>query len=488
MSRIFVSAMHKSSGKTMLSVGIESALAARGLNVRAFKKGPDYIDPMWHAHATGRACYNLDFNTQSATEILATVARASAGMDIAVVEGNKGLHDGVDVKGRDSSAALARLLQTPVVLVVDTLGMTRGVAPMLLGYRSFDPQVNVAGVILNKVGAARQEAKLRQAIELYTDIPILGVVGRDAGPRIEERHLGLTTPSECPQLAKAIGGLRAAVERGVDLDRLVVIAASAPALPAATTAAVLQHPRDVRIAVARDQAFGFYYADDLTALERAGAELVFFDALRDAHLPACDGLFIGGGFPETSAAPLAANRSLRADIGAALRTGLPAYAECGGLMYLTRSISWRGERHPMVGFIPADVVVKERPQGRGLVVLEETQDALWGGGGKTIRAHEFHYAALENVDPASRYAYRVRRGFGVDGVNDGFVLGATLASFSHLRDTDANHWARRFVSFVRARAAKTAGCAQAGVRPRTAPQPPGPSLRGAARAAHASRI
>lgn len=454
MAALFVSAAHKSSGKTMISVGLAAAFSARGLAVQTFKKGPDYIDPMWLAQASGRPCYNLDFNAQSGDEIDRAYARAAARADLCLIEGNKGLHDGVDVEGADSSAALARRLGAPVVLVIDTLGMTRGVAPLLMGYQAFDRDVNIAGVILNKVGTPRQESKLRQAVERYTSLAVLGAVGREDHAGVAERHLGLTPPLERPRLVETLARLREAVERGVDLAALRAIAAAAPA-PARIEPEPPRARPDIRIAVARDAAFGFYYADDLEALERAGAELVFFDAIRDARLPPCDGLFIGGGFPETSAAPLAANAAMRADIRAALRGGLPAYAECGGLMYLSRAIEWDGRRHEMVGVVPADAVMQTRPQGRGLVVLEETGASPWPGAqaGRRIKAHEFHYAALKNVDPASRFAYRVRRGHGVDGARDGFVVGALLASFAHLRDAEGNPWTRHFAAFVRSRRA-----------------------------------
>lgn len=449
MSRLFVSALHKSSGKTMISVGLAASLRARGLAVQTFKKGPDYIDPMWLAHASGRACHNLDFNTQAPGEIVDLVARKSSGADIALIEGNKGLHDGVATDGRDSSAALARLTQAPVVLVVDTLGMTRGVAPMLMGFRAFDPDVRIAGLILNKVGTARQETKLRQAIETYCDLPILGVVGRDAAPAVEERHLGLATPSECGRLEAIIAHLADIVGKGVDLDRVLAAADRTPLPQAAPLPAAA--PADIVIAVARDAAFGFYYADDLEALERAGARLVFFDTLRDQRLPDCDGLFIGGGFPETQAAALSANAPLRGEIARALAAGLPAYAECGGLMYLARSLTWRGVTHEMVGAVPADAVMQARPQGRGLVVVEETADAPWPAQGGPIAAHEFHYAALENVDPRARFAFRVKRGHGIDGAQDGIVVGNLVAGFTHFRDTSRNRWAQRFAAFVRAR-------------------------------------
>ena len=314
MPRLFLSAAHKSSGKTTVSIGLAAAFAARGLAVQTFKKGPDYIDPMWLARASGRPCFNLDFNTQTHAEIAQNLASRAAGADLALIEGNKGLHDGVDLEGKDSSAALAKIAAAPVVLVIDTLGMTRGVAPLVLGYQVFDPGIKIAGVILNKVGTARQESKVRQAIERYTAIPVLGALPRDGGFAIEERHLGLMTPMETPASRAAIERLRQAVESGVNLDGLLEIARKAPPLAAVPAAPRAVAKQDVRIAIARDSAFGFYYADDLEAFERAGAKLCFFDALSDSRLPDADGLFIGGGFPETQAPQLEANASLRADI------------------------------------------------------------------------------------------------------------------------------------------------------------------------------
>ena len=283
MSRFFVSAIAKSSGKTTISIGLAAAFSARGLKVQTFKKGPDYIDPMWLSRASGRASYNLDFNTQSPTEILATYGHGYSDADLALIEGNKGLHDGVDPKGSDCSAALAKLLRAPVVLIVDTIGMARGIAPLLVGYQSFDPEVEIAGVILNKVGVARQESKLRQAIENYTDLRVLGAIGRDGGLNVNERHLGLTTPSEAEQADSVIVRARDAVLQGVDLD--AVLATASRQEPAKTPLLRGISPPDVTIALARDAAFGFYYSDDLEALQNAGAKLTLFDAMSDRDLP-----------------------------------------------------------------------------------------------------------------------------------------------------------------------------------------------------------
>ena len=216
MAHLLISAAHKSSGKTTVSVGLAAAFGARGLRVQPFKKGPDYIDPMWLARASGRPCYNLDFNTQSEAEMRALFARHAGRADLALIQGNKGLHDGIDIEGRDSSAALAKLVDAPVILVIDATGITRGVAPLVLGCQVFDRDVAIRGVILNRVASARQEGKLRQTLERYIDVPVIGAIGRDPTLVVQERHLGLTTPDETAALDKMISRLRLAVERGVE--------------------------------------------------------------------------------------------------------------------------------------------------------------------------------------------------------------------------------------------------------------------------------
>ena len=455
-ARLLISAAHKSSGKTAISAGLAAALAARGHMVQAFKKGPDYIDPMWLALASGRPCYNLDFNTQTRDEIRDTFAKNTAASGIALIEGNKGLHDGVDVEGSDSTAALAKLLAAPIVLVIDAEGMTRGVAPLLRGYQAFDPAVNIAGVILNRVGTQRQEGKLRAAVERYTAIPVLGAVPHSPVLMVLERHLGLTTPSEMADRHVKIAHLAATLRDNVDLGRMLEIAGRADEFVAVPEQPREQtHQGDITIAVARDAAFSFYYPDDLQALENAGAKLDFFSPLGDGRLPRADALFIGGGFPETHMAALEANTTMRGEIRAAARAGLPIHAECGGLIYLSRSIAWHGETRQMVGVVPADAVMHERPQGRGLVVLEETGKCRWprvhnASEHAAIPAHEFHYAALTNLAPGATFAWRVVRGAGIDGKHDGIVVDNVLASFSHMRDTSRNRWAARFAAFVRA--------------------------------------
>ena len=483
MNRLLISAAHKSSGKTTLSIGLCAALARRQYTVQPFKKGPDYIDPMWLSLASGRPCHNLDFYLMPDAEILTTFAEHARNTDIALIEGNKGLYDGLDLDGSNSNAALAKLLAAPVILVIDARGMTRGVAPLILGYQAFDREIRIAGVILNQLGGARHERKLRAVIEHYTDVPVIGAVHHDDRIAIVERHLGLMPSSEASGARAKIDAIADAVAAQVDLDRLMAIAASAPALPVSDIERALPlgppasrredldntvkepSPRPlphsgrgdldkvpIKVGIARDAAFAFYYPADLDALRQHGAELVPFDTLNDPHLPNVDALFIGGGFPEVRMQALEANRSLRADIRQAIESGLPVYAECGGLMYLSRSLHWQGRRCEMVGAIPGDTVMHDRPQGRGYVKLRETGKSPWpgiAGAAVEIRAHEFHYSTLENIPGNLEYAYEVIRGTGIDGRHDGIVHRNVLACYTHMRDVGGNHWTARFVEFVR---------------------------------------
>ncbi|MDH5577925.1 MAG: cobyrinate a,c-diamide synthase [Betaproteobacteria bacterium] len=455
MNRLFISAAHKSSGKTTLCIGLAAALRARGEAVQPFKKGPDYIDPLWLGLAAGRPCYNLDPYLSGAEELRAEFARRMQGATLGLVEGNKGLYDGLALDGSNSNAALAALLGTPVVLVIDARGMTRGIAPLILGFQAFDPSIRIAGVILNQLGGARHEAKLRAVIAHYTGVPVLGAVQYDERLTIVERHLGLVPSNEADAARARVEAIAARIASQVDLDALLAVARSAGPLevPAARQARRLDKPA-LRLGIARDAAFGFYYPGDLEALRAAGAELVPFDALRDMRLPAVDALFIGGGFPETHMDALAANAEMRAAVRDAIEAGMPAYAECGGLMYLARSIEWNGRRAEMAGVLPADIVMHARPVGRGYVHLRETGRAPWPARpAGLIRAHEFHYSSVENLGSGLEFAYDVERGHGIDGRHDGIVYKNLLASYAHLRDVAGHHWAARFVEFAATAAA-----------------------------------
>jgi cobyrinic acid a,c-diamide synthase len=442
-----IAAAHKSSGKTVISTGLAAALRRAGDKVSTFKKGPDYIDPMWLSAASGRACYNLDFNAMDRGEISRLFATRAS--ELSLVEANKGLFDGVAVDGSDSNAELAKLLGLPVILVIDTTGMTRGIAPMLQGYQGFDADVNIAGVILNKVGGARHEGKLRLAVETYSELPVVGSVWRNDKLEIGERHLGLTTPGELTGRDGMIESFADVVGGSVDLEAVRAIAATAPKLDVVEANPIaLQAGKGLRIGVIRDAAFGFYYADDLEAFQASGVELVFIDAIDDTQLPDIDGLFIGGGFPEMQMKALAANVNLRGDIKHKLTGGLPCYAECGGLMYLCDSLHWNGQVAAMVGLIPGDAVMHAWPQGRGYARFQTAQSHPWGAEGRQVQAHEFHYASINNLPDDMVFARDLQRGHGFDGARDGLIISNTLAGFCHLHNSDSCPWVAQFLGFV----------------------------------------
>ncbi|HAO90647.1 MAG TPA: cobyrinic acid a,c-diamide synthase, partial [Gammaproteobacteria bacterium] len=338
-SSIYLSAAHKSSGKTVVSLGLCAAFKAKSLNVQSFKKGPDYIDPIWLSQASGNPCYNLDFYNMSEDEITQLYGQYASNSDIAIIEGNKGLYDGMNVTGGDANADLAKLLKLPVILVVDATGITRGVAPLVKGYQVFDTDVHIAGVVLNKIAGDRHESKLIQAIEHYTDIPVLGAIRRSTELIIDERHLGLMPANETPESQKFIDTAAKHIADQVDLDRLIGINQKTIESP---TPVINNTTSSITVAVAKDSAFGFYYQDDLDAFDSLGVDLVYFDTLTDDKLPEADALFIGGGFPEMQLEALSANQSLLTDIKTKIQSGLPTYAECGGLMYLSRQITHQG--------------------------------------------------------------------------------------------------------------------------------------------------
>jgi cobyrinic acid a,c-diamide synthase len=453
MPRVFISAAHKSSGKTTLTLGLCAALHARGHAVQPFKKGPDYIDPLWLGMAARRPCYNLDFHMMRRDEIEQQFAQAAASARISLIEGNKGLYDGLDLDGSNSNAALAKLLGAPVVLVIDARGMTRGVAPLILGYQAFDRDIRIAGVILNNLGGSRHESKLRAVIEHYTDVEVIGAVQHDPAMQIAERHLGLVPANEQQAALDRIGQVGERVAAQVDLDRILAIGDGAADLGVALPSGPAASPARVRIGIAHDPAFGFYYSEDLDALRAANVELVELDTLQAQALPEIDGLIIGGGFPEMFMAELEANQSLRSSIRQAIEGGLPTYAECGGLMYLSKSLSWQGQTRQMVGVVPGDTVMHARPVGRGYARLQPTGDDRWQEA-EPIPAHEFHYSSLENLPADSIYAYQVTRGHGIDGRHDGYQRHNLLAGYVHRRGAGEQGWIAPFLNQVRARKAR----------------------------------
>jgi cobyrinic acid a,c-diamide synthase len=445
-SNFYISAAHKSSGKTIISLGLCRAISNLNSKVQSFKKGPDYIDPIWLAKATHQPCYNLDFFNMSSEEILDLYNNHSATSDVSIVEGNKGLFDGMSVDGGDANADLAKLLNLPVILVIDTNGMTRGIAPLLQGYQNFDHGVNIQGVILNKVGGDRHESKLINAIEHYTDLKVYGSVQRNKELDIDERHLGLIPANEDDKSEIKINRISEIIADSINIKKIL---SDTPNNIVSQSKPRESIPSSLTIAIPRDAAFGFYYQDDLALFEKLGTKISYFDAIRDSKLPECDGLFIGGGFPEMSLKELSSNKSLLTDIQNKINAGLPAYAECGGLMYLTNNIEYLDRSFPMVGVINANTVMTQRPVGRGYVEIEPTDSHPWKDVSRKISAHEFHYSRLENIATDYEYAYNVLRGEGINNKKDGIITKNLLATYSHLRSVGGNLWVQQFIEFIK---------------------------------------
>ncbi|GJL82332.1 MAG: cobyrinate a,c-diamide synthase [marine bacterium B5-7] len=445
-----ISAAHKSSGKTILSIGLIRAMRRRGLSVQPGKKGPDYIDPMWLASAADKDCYNYDFNTQDEDEICDLFAAADA--NVRLIEGNKGLYDSVDVKGRYSNAALSRLLDVPVVLVIDCEGITRGLAPLICGYRDFE-EVRIAGVILNKIAGSRHESKLRAAVEHYTDIPVFGAIPRNRDLNIDERHLGLVPSNAHAAREEVIELITDQVVESIDLDALLASTRITASRPSTDFVTDDMDGEGIRLAVARDSAFGFYYADDMEYLRRIGVQVEYFSPIADNVLPEVDGLFLGGGFPECFATELADNTTMRESVRRFATQGGVVYAECGGLMYLGECLIVDGTGYPMANVLPITTRMQNHPAGRGLVEVRPTIHHPWlSATGRVVRsmiqAHEFHYSHMDPLTQSHTMAYEVERGQGIDGSFDGIVIGNTLATYLHQRHTRSNPWIQDFIGFI----------------------------------------
>ena len=432
--RIIIAAPASGHGKSTVATGLMAALAAAGRGVQGFKVGPDYIDPMYHTAATGRPSRNLDAWMLPPAAVQQVFARAAATAGLSIIEGVMGFFDGAGADPLDGSTAqMALLLAAPVILVVDCSHMSVSAAAIVHGFHTFMPKVNIAGVICNRVGGERHAAWLREAITQY-GVPVLGCLPHLPDLVIPERHLGLLTVEEQPQAVQAfLAGAREAIAHYVDLEAVVGLAEAAPPLPDSTGLPATSSEVVVRVGVARDEAFCFYYEDNLDALRAAGAEVVLFSPLRDGALPpGISGLYFGGGYPELYAAALSANRPLLAAVREAHAHSMPIYAECGGLMYLTKALEdAEGKRHPMVGIVPG-VCRMERRLTMGYREVRLAADGLLGAAGQRLRGHEFHYSTWQHPEAAPP-AYTVQPRFLPEESRDeGFACGNLHASYIHI--------------------------------------------------------
>lgn len=435
LSAIVVAGTHSGVGKTSLTLGLIGTLRRRGLTVQPFKVGPDFIDPLHHARASGRSPRNLDGWMLGPEENRRRFARATSDADAAVIEGVMGLFDGSEGKSdRGSTAEMAKLLGLPVVLVVDASAMARSAAALIHGFASFDPELSVAGVILNNVGGEAHAQMIRDAVE--GAVPIIGAVPRSGDLVMPERHLGLHLPHEARE--EYVDRWAALVEEHVDVDALLARGTIERELPDEGGAPEIR--TRVRIGVARDQAFCFYYVDNLELLARAGAELVEFSPIADQLPEDLDGLYFGGGYPELHATALAENVAMLEAIREFAARGRPIYAECGGLMYLGERLELVDGAHPLCGVLPLST---KMPSRLTLAYVEvKTTGGLFGPG-LVARGHAFHHSALsDGVEPACCYEVRTSRG---EVLEEGYHSGNVLGSYAHLHFASEPRLAEAFV-------------------------------------------
>lgn len=431
------------SGKTLVTLGLTATWRRQGLTVTPFKKGPDYIDPAWLSLASGTQARNLDTWMMGHQAVLGSFTRNASRDGINLVEANRGLHDGEDSAGTHSSAELSKLLKMPVILIIPAIKVTRTVAAIALGLQMLDREVAIGGIILNRVGTARQEAVIRSAIENDLDLPVLGSIPRIKGELLSSRHLGLVTPEEHSQNRRVIASAADIISNSVDLQKMKSIAENAPPLnyPSATSGQESPSRKSLRIGYFRSPAFTFYYPENLEVIDQYGAVKIPVDPLTDRALPDLDALYIGGGFPETHAASLSSNESFRLTVAQAAEKGLPIWAECGGLIFLCRSVLWQGTSYPMAGVFPADTMLDPRPAGHGYEEVSVDQPNPFLETGTVLRGHEFHYSRLTKVDFSNTHTiFNVHRGTGLGNKRDGLIRRNVVACYLHLHARGSPEW------------------------------------------------
>lgn len=496
--RLILAGLSGGAGKTIISLGLCRALTDIGLRVQPFKKGPDYIDAAWLGLAARRETSNLDPFMMPADSLLRLFLRESASADMALIEGNRGLYDGKDTSGSCSTAELAKLLQTPVVLIIDCTKMTRTVAALILGCRTFEPNLLLAGVILNRTAGPRHKTILRQCIEQYTDVPVVGILPKIKPDPIPERHMGLVSDQECTEAETTLANLATIAQDCLDIEAIRKIATSVSSVPlpepvqgrlqeccftsvfyrkddvkslpvqqlpqtdnqAAQSALQASRQEDarspstmrgaVRIGVVRDAALWFYYRENLEELRRNGAELVELSLLSSAPWPVLHGLYLGGGFPETQAEQLAQNEATRALVFRLAGQGLPIYAECGGFMYLGQSLICRETVYPMAGVFPVQTMLCAKPQGHGYTVAKVIHPNPFHAIGLEFTGHEFHYSKCVTPLPLDvSFTLKMQRGSGIDQNRDGLIFRNTFACYTHLHALGVPTWAVNFVAAAR---------------------------------------
>ncbi len=446
--RILVAGLSGGSGKTILSLGLLRHWTMSEYLVSPFKKGPDYIDAVWMSRAAEHTASNLDPFLMSEKTLQSLFFSRSSGFDLAFIEGNRGLFDGQDVQGKSSTASLARLLDCPILLIIDCTKMTRTVAAILQGCLSFEPQIDILGVVLNRTSGKRHRNILRQCIETYTDVPVFGAMPRLEKPLIPERHMGLISDQEY-EADRAIEDIAGFVQDWVDTEEILKKVNTEPRQEVSQSLdwpPCIETDQQLFIGVVKDTSLWFYYPENLEALKRAGAEIIELSLSSKEPWPEIQGLYLGGGFPETQAEQISKNHGLKQQIYSLCQNGLPVYAECGGLMYLCTSLEWGQDEFPMVGIFPYRAQLLSRPQGHGYTEAEVISDNPFHVKGTCFRGHEFHYSrCCYWEDIRIDRCLRLNKGVGIENGQDGLLYRNTFASYTHIHALSVPDWAINFV-------------------------------------------
>ncbi len=448
--RLVLAGLSGGTGKTIVTLGLCRAFKNLGKNIKPFKKGPDYIDARWLGLASGNFATNLDPFLMPVDKLKALFLEKGVGFDLSIVEGNRGLFDGKDVQGSCSTAELARLINAPVILAIDCTKMTRTVAAIVAGCKAFEEGFNLAGVILNRTAGERHRNILQKSIETYTDVPVLGMLPKLSENPIPERHMGLVSNTEYGPQDESLDILGKMAQDCIDLDRVFEIAANSGAIPENKellwSGIELVTDKQPVIGVVRDEALWFYYEENFEALAKAGAKIVEVSLISTDKWPEIDGLYLGGGFPETLAVELSSNNFIRDHVRALADSGLPIYAECGGFMYLGEDVEYEGKKFPMSGVLPISTSLCAKPQGLGYTSGKVIHENSFFPVGTEIVGHEFHYSlCISRTGGEPVYGLKLDRGKGLADGYDGMIKDNVYAGYNHIHALGAPCWAGNFV-------------------------------------------
>lgn len=446
--RVIIAGLGGDSGKTLLTLGLIANLKDY-YKLAIFKKGPDFIDPLWLGIAGDSIARNLDTYIMGKRKTLKSFIQFSESCNFAIIEGNRGLYDGLDEKGTHSTAELAKIVKAPVIIIINASKITRTIAAIVYGCKFFDKKVDLKGVVLNNVSGKRHLNVITDSIEKYVGIPVIGsipkILQKDILP---SRHLGLVTPVEYDNAKNSILEIKKIIKDNVDIESVIKIAKNVTPFTIDKIEVKPTKEKKVIIGIFKDKAFSFYYPENIEALEQEGAEIVYLSSIENYHLNNIDGLYIGGGFPESNINDLTQNEKMLEAIKEKAKNGLPIYAECGGLLYLAEEIEIEEKTYRLSGILPIKIKMNKKPQGHGYTLLKVDKKNSFFRMNKMIKAHEFHYSNIENNITNIKTCMEIIKGAGAINNRDGILFKNVFGTYQHIHSTNNPEWARNFVKLA----------------------------------------